>query len=536
MSMYPERAANNHQHPVPLLIGNTGACARWIKALSLNDELKAHDALASQLAALEDAAVAPTERLRVLEALRETVDLLQAAVARRYVGKALPLEEEDARSWHGVVAVWNALRENYLRCFDAYRQGDVMIAPLAPLIVMRCLRALECILFEHFRIYHQPDPAVWRAFHELFSTTERLGISNIRVEDMLGGHGANPSCAEVYMQGLLLDLAGPYSLSSRQLTFVRRWIAKWSPLVGLSKQPLPLGPTPSLAVDLAGDGAATLAERVTPSSSVRYLDMEQMSRSLRQTLNLLKQGNSPGQLGLGADAHQPGCEGLIMLLFVRWCRAGSLRGEERHPTDELATLGFGIRDTWTLVSTNLPPELPKIPRSAAEKEQIDNLLSRSQDILQATSDIFEQWRVVDRSASGFMCVLRDPASTTRILHNQVLAVHFGSDKPCLIGMIQWLRVDKNEGFMCGVRLFPGVPQVVMTRISNFNPADPTKFEGALLMPEVVVPATPATVVLPAGWFENGRVIEFQYGPKDYARLRRLLDHGADFDRCTFDYI
>lgn len=535
MSMYFEPAANQPQ-AAPLLIGNAGACARWIKALPVNDELAAHDALVTQLTALRAATVTPHERLRILETLQETVDLLQAMVGRHYVGKALPLEKHDAKIWQWVVTVWRELHENYRLCFDAYRQGDIMIAPLAPLTVMRCLRALECILFEHYRIYHQPDPATWREFHDLFSTAERLGLSSIRVDGMVAGSDANPSCSEVYMRGLLLDLAGPYSLSTRQLTFVRRWIAKWSPLVGLSKHPLPPGPTPSLVVDFASDSAATLAERVTPSATVRYLDMEQLSRLLRQTLNLLKQGNSPGQLGLGGDARQPGCESLIMLLFVRWCRAESLRGEERHPTDELATLGFGIRDTWTLVSTNLPPEIPKVPRSKAEKALIDDLLIRSQTILQMTSGSFEKWRVLDRSASGLMCVLRDPASTARILHNQLLAVHFGIGSTCLVGTVQWLRVDKNEGFLCGVRLFPGIPQVIKARQSNFNPADPQKYEGALLMPEVVVPATPASVVVPAGWFENGCVIELKDGPKNYARLRRLLDHGSEFDRCTFEYI
>lgn len=535
MSMYPDHASNRLP-PVSLHIGNAGACARWIKALPLSDDLSAHAALANQIAALSSASVAPHERLRILEALNETVDLLQATVARRFVGKPLPFEKSDADIWQWVITVWQKLHENYRLCFDAYRQGDIMIAPLAPLIVMRSLRTLECILFEHYRIYHQPDSEIWREFHELFGTAERLGLANVRVENVHAEHKVNPSCAEVYIQGLLLDLAGPYSLSSRQLTFVRRWIAKWCPLIGLSKQQLPPGPTPSLAVDLASGCAASLAERIAPSSNVRYLDMEQLSRLLRQTLNLLKQGNTPGQLDLGDDARQPGCESLIMLLFVRWCRAGLLRGEERHPTDELATLGFGIRDVWTLVSTNLPVEVPKVPRSEAERELIDGLLSQSQKILQLTADIFEKWRIVDRSSSGFMCVLRDPASATQISHNQLLAVHFGIGQPCLIGTVQWLRVDKVEGFLCGVRLIPGIPRVVMARISNFNPANPQPFEGALLMPEVAVPVTPATVVLPAGWFENGRVIEFKDGPKEYARLRQLLERGSDFDRGTFDYI
>jgi hypothetical protein len=535
MRMYAAHSFNLVQSGL-LQIGNAGACARWIKELPLADEPTAHHALAGQIAALRTATITAHERLRILETLRETVELLQAVVAKRYVGKALPLEKNDADTWQLVVSVWWELGANYQRCLEAHREGDALIAPFASLVIMRCLHVLECILFEHYRSYHQPDPTIWREFHELFSAAETRGVLNIRVPGLLDGQDANPSCAEAYTQGLLLALADPYSLSARQLGFVRRWIEKWAPLVELSRQRPQIGAMPSLAVDLAGNCAATLAERIPPSSSVRYLDMEQLSRLLRQTLNQLKQGNTPGQLGLGEDARQPGCEGLIMLLFVQWCRGGLMRKEARRAADHLATMGFGLGDAWTLVSTNLPPETSSIAHSKEAQELLDNLLSQSQTILQAATDIFEKWRILDQSASGFKCAMRDPTSMTRILHNQLFAVQFTTGKSYLIGMVQWLRVDKREGILCGVRLFPGEPQVVMVRMSNFKLADQQKFEQAMLLPEIATPATPSTIVLPAGWFENGRVIEFKDGPKQFARLHNLLERGSDFDRGTFDYI
>ena len=52
---------------------------------------------------------------------------------------------------------------------------------------------------------------------------------------------------------------------------------------------------------------------------------------------------------------------------------------------------------------------------------------------------------------------------------------------------------------------------------------------------IAVPASPATIVLPAGWFQTGRMIEFKDGTQKTAKLLNLLDRGSDFDRGTFVY-
>src|SRR5690606_24395920 len=138
------------------------------------------------------------------------------------------------------------------------------------------------------------------------------------------------------------QLANPYALSVRQMSFVTRWLERCATLVGLRTQPLPAGPIPSLAVDLAGSSGVTFGAHLAPQPSLRYLDLEQLSKTLRQTINLLKQGQTPGQLGLGEDARQPGCENLLMLLYVQWCRAGTSRVEERTNQDRPAQVCFGL--------------------------------------------------------------------------------------------------------------------------------------------------------------------------------------------------
>src|SRR5687768_4975824 len=179
----------------------------------------------------------------------------------------------------------------------------------------------------------------------------------------------HPTGAEAYVQALLVHLANPYALSMRQLSFVQAWAEKWAALVGLVAQPLPASTSPALAVDLDAPAGSVFASEIAGQPNVRYLDFEQLSKTLRQTITLLKQGQTPAQLGLGETARQPGCENLLMLLYVQWCRAGTARSEERASNEEPAQVCFGLAAAHLYVGGRTfrqPGEL-----TAREKQDIE---------------------------------------------------------------------------------------------------------------------------------------------------------------------
>ncbi len=528
------------QKTASLLFSDSADCARWIQSLPITNIQHAHKLLHEQTTALSAAQLAPVERLKILEAMKPSVTFVQAELAKCYLGKSLPLDAADAAAWASVTALWRETGGNYQLCLDAYREGDLPVAPYAALITMRRLRCINHALFAHYHVYRQPPAAMWSEYHALFAFAEDHGISRIRVQDTFAKQEPDSSCAEAYVHGLLGNLANPYSLSVRQMDFVQRWLDKWAALVGLSAQPVPPSQIPPLAVDFNSSCAATFPERLTPGLAVRYLDMEQLSKTLRNTIHLLKQGNTPAQLGLGEDARQPGCESLVMLLYVQWCRAGLLRSETRNPADDPATVCFGIEDAYKLVAS-LTPATPTggtgstiSSRDKWEQDRLGYSLSHSQTILQSAMYRSEKWQILNQSSSGFMCMLRDPSGSMRLSHNQLLAVQRSSDKTHRLGMVQWLRIEESKEFQCGVRMFPGIPTAVMARPSNFTLSGRQNFEQALILPEIAVPSTPATIVLPAGWFQSGRMIEFKDGQKT-AKLLNLLERGSDFDRGTFVY-
>jgi hypothetical protein len=516
-----------------LQFSDSPGCKRWIDQLTLTNVQLTQRLLTTQLAALGGASLAPLERLKILETLREAVHFVQAESAKRYAGRPLPLEAGESAVWDNVLGLWQETSRNYQQCLKAYREGDLAIAPHAALVTMRCLRLTGAMLQDHYRVYRQPPGAMWRALHELYAFAESHGFARIRVQDHFAKREPDSSCVESYAQVLLAHLANPFALSVRQMSFVTRWLERWATLVGIATQPLPAGPIPSLVIDLAGSSGAVIGSGLESQPNLRYLDLEQLGKTLRQTINLLKQGQTPGQLGLGEDARQPGCENLLMLLYVQWCRAGTARVEERAAKEEQAQVCFGLAAAHQAVgggrSFRQPGEL-----TAREKQDMDTYgyITRTEHEVGAGGEGMEQWQILNQSASGFMCIQRRPNGSGRVGHNQLMSVRRAGGRSFYLGMVQWLRMEEGGEIYCGVRLFPGTPQAISVRPSNFAPTGSGRYERALLLPEIPAPATPATLILPAGWFQSGRFVEVFSDRKQVAKLLNLLEKGNDFDRGT----
>jgi len=226
-----------------------------------------------------------------------------------------------------------------------------------------------------------------------------------------------------------------------------------------------------------------------------------------------------------------------MLLYVQWCRAGTGRIEEREEADEDASVCFGIPASHFQLSGGRdfrqPGEL-----TSREKRDLDTFGY----IVRAGSDTggredfpLETCKIGNQSPSGFMCVLRDPQGPGRVNHNQIVAVRRGTPGEFRLGIIQWMRVEVTGELRCGVRLFPGTPQAVTVRPADVK-ASANHYERALLLAADPVTVTPATLILPPGWFQCGAFIEVVTDRHQVATMLSLLEKGSDFDRGTVTLI
>ena len=515
---------------------DSASCKRWIETLPLTNPQSAQSLLAEQVALVRHAEVVPAELLRLLEILREPIQYVQTELAKKYTARALPLDGAEQKVWMRVVTLWQELTDAYLVCRDAHVKGDPALRNHGPLIVMRCLRGTASTMFEYYRIYREVPARYWKALNELYVFAEQSDFAHLPVPDVFDGVETECTCCAAYCQALLAELANPFALSARQMGFLARWIEKWASQVTLSTTPLPPSAIPPLSVDLSGSQGPRFSEELEPVASLRHLGLEQLGRTLRQNITLLKQGHTPAMLGLGDEARQPGCENLLMLFYIQWCRAGTGRGEQRAMIEEKAQVCMGMHAAHFFISGRSF----RVPGSQLSRQEEDDMQlfghvsERTERAMASTgSAAVESWDLVNQSNSGFMCMLREPDAELRIGHNQLVAVRRGSSKLFYLGLVQWLRIEESTDLFVGVRLFPGIARAVVARPANFQaPTGVNGFERALLLPEMTVPATPATLILPTGWYQPGRFVEIFGEQKQVAKLIHVIEKGSDFDRCT----
>ena len=524
-----------------LQFADSAGCKHWLESLPLTNVAAAQQTLTRQVELLRQSAIPPAELLRVLEALREPVQFVQTELARKFTGRPIPLDAVESATWARVQLLWLALADAYLVCRDAHAQGDLRLTQSGALILLRAMRCIGAAMFDHYRIYRQVPPELWKKLHQLYVFAEQSGFARTAVAGGAHEHEAETTCMAVFCRALLAHLANPFSLSGRQMDFLSHWIEKWSLLMSLASQPLPPSAIPGLAVDLAGSAGPTFAEGLEPAASLRHLDLEVVGRTLRQLITLLKQGQTPAQLGLGADARQPGCENLLMLLYIQWCRAGTGRGEQRNSSAEKAQVCLGVHAAHFHISERAfrPPGASLSRQEEHDMQLFGHISERTERQLASHQSMaVESWQLVNQSNSGFMCMLRDPDAQLRIGHNQLVAVRRGTSKLFYVGLIQWIRLDDAKSLFVGVRLFPGIARAVAVRPANFNAPTDVKggFERGLLLPELPAPSTPTTLLLPSGWYQPGRFVELHGEQKSVAKLVNLLEKGSDFERCTVSIV
>ena len=87
----------------------------------------------------------------------------------------------------------------------------------------------------------------------------------------------------------------------------------------------------------------------------------------------------------------------------------------------------------------------------------------------------------------------------------------------LVGVVRWLTTDAEGALHAGIRVIPGLPRAVAARPTGIN-AQAEKFAPALYCPALAALATPASLILPPGWY----------------RPKRVLERGSDFERVAIE--
>jgi cyclic-di-GMP-binding protein len=527
------------------LFKNAAGCAQWLKQLQLTNLQLAHSQLLTQINELTRFPMRGSERLNILELLRDTVHHVQNDYAKKLIAKPLPLNESELVIFVAIVQLWQAMTLGYQRCLQTWLAGDMQLSNQDALLCQRCLLYSGFTIFEHLRTGYEFDPKLWRQLHGLYAFAEEQKFQLKEVSDPLNsvplnGYLQRSSCQITYVKTLLFCYARPAELTRSQLLLLDDWLTEWSNTISVEYSCIiSKGDAQPFALDLAGTQGLQPVALVKHSESMRYMAMVPLSKLLRVKTILLQQGRTPQQVSLSGNNNARECIDLLTFLHQRWCEDNSSRFGARNPASQQARLCYKPENIYALLSGRaFKPSMQSAVAESMVQKQIESLGQELQNAsnqpLGENESTLETWQLENESILGAKLTRIDTLGG-RLSHNQLLALRVDDAETFTLGTATWLSVSRTGQLCIGMRYLPGTVQAITLRKSDENMDASEKFAPGFLLQAVPALKSPPSLIIPRNWFKPERVVNIQHqnGEKQQAKMGFSVERGIDYERVSF---
>lgn len=525
-------------------INDARAFKDWLKLVPLINVRTAHAEVLEMLIQLNRAFVPPLERLKMLELLREPLQMLQEENSKRYAMKPLPFLPIEAEVWQSNVTLWQEMSLGYQRCWQAGLQGDSAVLDYLALIGQRSLRYTALAIREFHLAYQVVAASLWQKLYQLYGQAEAGGLQSKTVKDSLNRQTELSSCNAAFIQALLLAAANPHGMPLKQILWVDRLLDRWSNQTLLRRELNPHTDEEQAKISLAIDlpmANGVLRRSLDPApEGQRLLLLGTVMKSLKKRIKLLRAGELPVQIGLGDEFSAAAAETQLIYLYQQWGENGIDRSFQRRASSGEVALVYELAAMHAILEGK--PFVSPDDKLEVRGRTIDDfaLFGRQAQHLQPAQPSGapaqlpepEPWQVIDESALGFR-LLREVIAGGRLAHHQLLLLRSPAASSWLLATVRWVSQEDDE-LIAGVRVLPGMPQAVAVRATGLSPTGSHKYIPALLLPSVAALQSGPSLVLPTGWFKPGRVVEtYCDGEPRRMKMTQLLERGADFERISF---
>lgn len=515
------------------LLADLKSCEDWLAKAYLSDPRQACHELTLLIEQLEEAPPQHLAYLDILERLRKPLAAAQAELAKKFLAKSLPLGHQETAAFEQSYDLWRAVMRGYRRLFRAaLKNTHPELARHLPLLCQRALEATGELLATFWLARRELDPDLWPILHELYAAALAHGVT----EHNLATAAMPKTCTSTYLRPVLLHMARPYGLSGRDFQLMRRWAYRWSHKPRLVKT---IARNGANCLDLPdGGGAHWVASGDLPAAAGEgrvCIDTGELARSLRGRQKRLAEGAIPAELGLGADCTAGVCGELLSQLVHAWLEPPATRQFPRRQQAAATELAAGFAAIhFALSGRPFDNGLKQWDYSRRDAEHLHIFrhipgLAEKKSALQA-EPLLEQWETLDESATGFRMRRKGPG--TRLQHRQLVALRPQGATQLILAEVRWLYSGHDNSLAIGAKALPGIARACTVRLKSDDPAHKEPYAQAFLLP--VATGLAPSLVLPSGWYQNGRELELCLDNETFqVSLFGLLGRGADYDRANF---
>lgn len=522
-------------------------CLARLRDLRGKDPLELRLLFDGMLDALLGAVPASRRHLDVLETMREPLDRALSTLSLRYADRPVAPDAPENDTLLKVVSTWSKMADVY-----ALIAQDTALGNSASTHALLAQRRTDCharAVLEYMRARRSTAPGLWKTLHESLLDAEARGFAYTRAPDPLNPWQAQ-SAAEAHSTLLLMDLSSPFSRSPREFGQIWRCARHFAPHCRLLPEGSDAddGRRTAYGLDLHADHGLRPVATMADVEGIRRFESLQLSDRFREVTSRIRKRNSVAELDLDPSVGVEETVRLLLSLYRPWARGSSGRRFARRPGGGTAEL----TGNWKAIGfyvTGKPFAQPAIHENSQSLYSDMRMLTLGERVADVSTDekveiqraaehrgyICTQWEILDQSLGGFR--LRRHSSAERLEHRELIAIRPRDARNFMLGTISWVMYREDGALETGIRLLEGIPTEVAVRSVGVGKGQyDVSFQQAFRLSETPALKTPATLVLPAGYFQPFRVIELYDGKLRGMRLLELVHRGADFDQATFEVV
>jgi len=162
-------------------------CSAWLRAIPLTNIPRYYETILVQLKRLAEVDLAPRERARIAEIVREPVMFLHTELARRYAGKPQPAAERENDAAEQALVLWHALWSQYSACLKPLLDGDPDLQGVKAKVLQRGLWVGKQLMLVYGLARRLPAPAVWQELHAYYRLAEVLDCAVTAISGKITG-------------------------------------------------------------------------------------------------------------------------------------------------------------------------------------------------------------------------------------------------------------------------------------------------------------------------------------------------------------
>ncbi|MBB5190216.1 hypothetical protein HNQ50_000938 [Silvimonas terrae] len=540
----------------------------WCKKLELADPQAQRQKVAAVVNAFLADKIKPEPAvLQALIRIDESVQMGYERIRYQYVSNPRMPKEIEQSLWQDITGLADSMVKAYLSFAKVEADGEEKQAydAMMPLVLARCLHYVGILAKWHYFRFDRVPAQLWSQAHSLYRLSEIDGF-DCNPFPLYPHHGAEvSSCADEYIQLLMLNTVSSNNLSVRQLDWVDQWLDKWSRNVLIARRFQP--DHHHYCVNLSGKQGPEKIGDDSQGDPYRYWGIYELLNEVQGLIAKLESGTSPANLGLGNDVRGPACLELLKHLDVFWgmaVRNAQFTRSDRHDVSKEADVVNGLDRLHRKVRSD-NERFTRQPDEAKTGVDYDEVMdmrlygfvsartrsrqAQAPQIVQRTeAPDWQSWRVENESEGGYGATL-EVAGAEWVRPGVMIGMRFGPDDSWKVCVVR--RISRMNEFQiyAGLQLLSATPVAVSIQTTSTTPAPPralevTDFEAfdsaalhtmnsALYLPYEVDGVTTNTLLMHSANYDADRTYDVQARERHFTvSLGRSLDKGVDWTWVT----